>query len=211
VLVVVFSSVLDLGIDNFPAFVFTGLIAWTWFGTGVGNATSSLLDRRHLVYQPRFPTIVLPVVSVTVPLIDALMALPVLFAMLATGDDLHATLAFVPVLLLVQLVLMCGIGWICAAVTVYFRDVQQIVGVGLVLLFYLTPVFYTLERVPEKYHWLLRINPLTTLVDSYHQRVVEGRMPAARPLVIVAAGSVLLAVLGVLLFRRLGGGLGDEV
>lgn len=211
VLVLVFSSVLDLGIDNFAAFVFSGLIAWNWFSTGVANATASLLTRRNLVFQPGFPTVVLPLVAVTVPFVDMLMALPVLVLLLGVDGDLHATLAFMPVLMAIQLVLMAGIAWIASAATVYLRDVQQIVIVGLTMLFYLTPVFYPFDRVPEDYRWVLRLNPLTTLVDGYHAVVVDGELPGATSLAVLAGVSALLAGLGYLLFRRLSGGFVDEL
>ena len=73
VLVFVFSTILDLGIDNFPVFVFSGLIAWSWFAGGVQQATASLIANRHLVFQSRFPVAVLPIVAVAVPFIDVLL------------------------------------------------------------------------------------------------------------------------------------------
>ena len=86
VLVFVFSALLDLGIDNYPVFVFSGLIAFAGSPAGVQRATGSLIAQRHLVFQPGFPVGVLPLVAVAVPLIDVLIALPVLVVMLiATG------------------------------------------------------------------------------------------------------------------------------
>ena len=164
VLVFVFSKVANLGIENYAAFLFSGLIAWSWFSGGVGTGTSSLLEHRNLAFQPGFPVVVLPPVAVTVALADLLVALPVLIAMVAGIGELHWTAAFLPVLLAVQLVLMCGIVWLTAAATVYLRDVRNVVGVALLLLFYLSPVFYNLSRVPDRYQWLLKLNPLTTLI-----------------------------------------------
>ena len=79
VFVFVFSTILDLGIDNFPVFVFSGLIAWGWFSSGIQQATGALIAQRHLVFQPRFPVGVLPIVAVAVPFVDVLLALPVLW------------------------------------------------------------------------------------------------------------------------------------
>ncbi|MGZ4203631.1 MAG: ABC transporter permease [Thermoleophilaceae bacterium] len=211
VLVVVFSRVIHLGVPHFVPFVFSGLIAWNWFSAGVANGTSSLLDRRHLVFQPGFPTLALPLVAVAVPLVDLLLALPVLAAMMVVDGDLHWSILFMPVLVVIQLSLMAGIAWVTAAATVYFRDVRQIVLVGVTMLFYFTPVFYDLSSLSPHYQSLLRLNPLTTIVDGYHAIVLGGRLPPAGWLAAVALLSVVLAALGLVFYRRVSAGLVDEL
>jgi lipopolysaccharide transport system permease protein len=211
VLVVAFSHVLHLGVPHYAPFVFSGLIAWNWFSSGVVNGTSSLLDRRHLVFQPRFPLIALPLVAVAVPLIDLLLALPVLVVMVVATTGLHWSILFLPVLVAIQLTLMAGIAWLTAAATVYFRDVRHIVGVGVTMLFYFTPVFYDLARLPHRYQSLLRINPITTIVDGYHSIVLGGRLPAAGWLAGATLLSVLVAVAGAAFFTRVGPGFVDEL
>ena len=211
VLVIAFSHVLNLGVPHYAPFVFSGLIAWNWFSTGLINGTSSLLDGRHLVFQPRFPMIALPLVAVSVPLIDLLLALPVLVIMVVASTGLHWTILFLPVLVAIQLTLMAGIAWLTAAATVYFRDVRHIVGVGVTMLFYFTPVFYDLARLPPHFRSLLRINPMTTIVDGYHSIVLGGRLPAAGWLAVVTLLSVMLAAAGAALFNRVSPGFVDEL
>ena len=213
VLVFVFSAVLDLGIPNFPVFVFSGLVAWAWFSSAVSAGTSSLLTQRHLVFQPGFPAYVLPVVAVAVPLVDVLVALPVLGVMVATsGEGIPPSAAFLPVLIAVQLVLCCGIAWLTAAATVHVRDVRNVVGLGLTLLFYVTPVFYDRQAsVPERYHWLLQLNPLTTLIEGWRTVLLDGRLPPAGPFALLAGVSAALALASYALFRRVQPGLVDEL
>lgn len=211
VLVVAFSRVLHLGVPHYAPFVFSGLIAWNWFSIGIANGSSALLDQRHLVFQPRFPVVSLPLVAVAVPFIDLLLALPVLVVMVVATTGLHWTILFLPVLVLIQLSLMAGVAWFTAATTVYFRDVRHIVGVGVTMLFYFTPVFYDLARLPERYRSLLRINPMTTIVDGYHSIVLGGRLPAAGWLAAVAVFSVVVAAAGLAFFNRLSPGLVDEL
>jgi lipopolysaccharide transport system permease protein len=211
VLVFIFSKVFDLGIDNYPVFVFSGLIAFGWFANGVADATSSLLSKRHLVFQPGFPTAVVPVVSVAVPFVDVLMALPVLALLLALSGDLGPqALVFLP-LLVIQLVLMCGLAWLASALTVYLRDVPNVVTVGLTLLFYMTPVFYSLARVPEQYRWVLELNPLGTLIESYRWALLDGQFPGAIQFFGSVAASFALAAIGLWAFRRLRPGFVDEL
>lgn len=211
VLVFVFSTVLDLGIDDFAPYVFSGLIAWNWFSTGVADGTSSLLRGRHLVFQPRFPTSVLPVVATVVPLVDVLVALPVLLGMLAVAGELHWSALALPALLAVQLVLMAGIVWIASAATVYLRDVPNLVLVSLTLLFYLTPVFYALPRVPERFQDVLRLNPMTPLLEGYRAALMGQPWPPAPALAGVCVAAVAAAALGFWAFRRMSPGFVDQL
>ena len=211
VLVFVFSAVLDLGIEDYALFVFTGLVVWGWFSAGIAAAASSLFTYRHLVFQGRFPTEVLPLLAIAVPFVDLLLALPVLAAMLVIEGELHASAALLPLVLVLQAVLMAGLGWAIAAVSVYLRDVPNLVGVTLLMLFYVTPVYFDVARVPEEYQGILRLNPVALLIEAYRDVLMNGRAPdldAVGPVAAVAAG---LAVAGWLVFSRLRRGFVDEL
>jgi lipopolysaccharide transport system permease protein len=203
VLVFIFGSVLDLGIENFAVFVFSGLIAWNWFSAAVGVATGSLLEHRHLLYQPRLPPAVIPIVAIIVPLVDVLMALPVLVLLLQLEAGIPLTALLIPVLVLAQLLLMAGIAWITASLSVFMRDVPNMVMVGLNVLFYLTPVFYGLKSIPERYVGLLKLNPMATIVSSYRAILLGEPLPGTFAIVYTIALSLGLTALGYLLFMRL--------
>jgi homopolymeric O-antigen transport system permease protein len=202
VLVFIFKKVVIIDVDHYPVFVFCGLIAWTWFSAGVLTAAHSLQGSRHLVFRPRFPAVVIPAVAVVVPLVDVFMAFPVLIVMLALSAGLSATILFMPVLLVIQVVLMLGVAWLIAAAAVFLRDVQSLTAVGLTILFYLTPVFYDPPQA-GRFEWVLRINPMTTLVDAYRAVLLRGEAPDALAVTALAAGSVAIALIGWFFFRRL--------
>jgi lipopolysaccharide transport system permease protein len=202
VLVFVFSRVLDLGIPDFPVYVFSGLVAWGWFASSVSGASTCLLGQRHLLFLPRFPAAVVPVVAVAVPFVDLLMALPVLFLLLVLNDGIPLEAVFIPIPIVVQLVLMCGTAWLIAPAAVHFRDIPNITIVAVTLLFYLTPVFYGLRSVPEKYTWLLKLNPMTTVIETYRALLLGQPLPGPLRLVGVTVASVLVAVLGWVVMRR---------
>ncbi len=200
VLVFIFGSVLRLGIKDFPVFVFSGLIAWTWFASGIAAATGSLIDQRHLLYQPRLPPAVLPIVAIVVPLVDVLMALPVLAVMLIFGEGIPWTAVFIPLLILAQLLLMSGVAWLVAAGSVFFRDIPNLVTVGLMIMFYLTPVFYGLHSVPAKYVGLLKLNPMATVVEFYRALLLGQPYPGVWTIFYAAAFSLILAGIGYRVF-----------
>jgi lipopolysaccharide transport system permease protein len=211
VLVLVFSSVIKLHVRHYPLFVLIGLMSWTWFSAGIGAAADSLVSRRHLVFHAGFPDLVLPVVAVVVPFIDVLLTLPILLVLAIADGGLQPATALLPVLVAIQLVLMCGLGWLAASVSVYLRDIPNMVSLGLLLLFYLTPVFYDVSRVPGRYAWAFRLNPMTTLIQGYRAALLERPVPAVGDLVGVAIAAAAVAVGGCLLFRRLQPAFVDEL
>jgi ABC-type polysaccharide/polyol phosphate export permease len=211
VLVFLFSKVLHLRIHDYPVFVFTGLIAWAWFQTAATAGAYSVVANPHFVANARFPTIALPFVAVAVPLFDVLVALPVLLALLAFEGRLGDAALLLPLLIAAQFAFTAGIALIVASANVYLRDVQNLVGVALLMLFYLTPVFYGLKNVPPQFHWLLRLNPLTAFVNADRAALFYGRLPALVD-VAIGAGAICVALAaGLALFRRLQPGFIDEL
>jgi lipopolysaccharide transport system permease protein len=151
------------------------------------------------------------VAASTVAFVDALIALPVLIGIVAISGDLAPSILFLPVLAVIQLLLVCGLAWLASAASVYLRDVAQIVIVGLLLLFYLTPVFYETARVPDNYAWVIKLNPLTPLIEGYRDVLVDGHLPPAEPIAAVTAASIAIAALGFIVFQRLRQGFVDEL
>jgi lipopolysaccharide transport system permease protein len=211
VLVFVFGSVIDLGIENYPVFVFCGLIAWSWFAAGVSAGTAAPITYRHLVHSPRFPAVVLPLVAVAVPLLDLLVALPVLGVMLAADGRLGPAALLLPVLLTLEFALIAGIALVAAALNVFVRDVANIVGVGLVLLFYVTPVFYGFKSVPERFHRLLELNPMTPLVNGMRAVLMDDALPPADDLAKLALAAAVSLTAGLWTYARLSPRFVDEL
>jgi lipopolysaccharide transport system permease protein len=210
-LIFIFGHVVGLGIPNYPVFLFTGLIAWTWFLTGVQSASWSLISYRDLVFQPNCPPVVLPAVAVTVPVFDVAVALPLLVALTLASGTFEWTVVLLVPMFAVQLALMLGIAWIVAAISVYLRDVPRLVALATMILFYLTPVFYAITRVPQKYQWVLFANPMGTLIESYRAVAMGGPFPPVGAFIAVAIGSAVLAALGLWVFRALERGFVDEL
>jgi lipopolysaccharide transport system permease protein len=199
----VFSHVLPLDIPHYTVFLFTGLLVWTWFQSSLLMATGSIVDNRDLVRKPGFPAAILPVVSITTNFIHFLLAFPMLvFFLLASSIPLTAVIFTLPILFALQFLLTLSLAFMISAFHVVFRDTQYLLGIALLLGFYLSPVFYDASIIPENYQFLYQLNPLVLLIGSYRKVLLEGEIPPATPLLALGIAAAALLLIGYDVFRR---------
>lgn len=173
-----FQLVLPVKIRNYSSFVFSGMLVWNWFQSSLTQAAGAITANRELIRRPGFPVPILPTVTVTTNLVHFLLALPIMMLFLVlSGVGLKSTIMLLPVLMTLQFILILSLGYLVAAFNVVFRDTQHILGVFLQFLFYLTPIFYSADAVPEFYRPLYHINPMVHLVEAYRAILIEGIQP----------------------------------
>jgi ABC-type polysaccharide/polyol phosphate export permease len=197
VLVLVFQFIVPLNITAYPLFVFSGLLPWTWFSTSLLAATGVFIENRDLLRRPGFDPALLVVATTISNLVMYLAALPVLFLLLAYyGRPPRAAIALFPLLVLVQASLTIGLGLVGATLNVFYRDVCYVVSIVLLLVFYLTPVFYQLPANAPGLDLLFALNPLATLVTAYRGVLVDGTFPPWPSVAAAAAMGAAALVLG---------------
>ena len=185
VLTFLFRKVIPLNIDNYPAFVFSALLPWTWFNTCLNSSGTLFISNRDLIRRPNFTPAILIIVNALTNLINYLMAMPILFVIMAlSGKAVTLALLSLPVLILIQGVLIVGLGLFITTLNVFYRDIQQIMSVALMLLFYITPVFYQSQAVSEKYRIIYKLNPIAVLIQSYRSIFFYGAVPEWRLLLL---------------------------
>ena len=222
VYVLVFSVYLRVPMEGYAVFLFSGLLPWLWFSSSLGHAAGVIVGSGALVKRILFPAEVLPLVSVLSNLINMLLSLPLLFVfLLAFGIRPGPVLAFLPLLLLLQLVLTAGLALALAALNVYLRDVEQILSNGLVLLFFLSPILYPVSTVPvrlpvgDSFVLPLRplyfLNPVAGLVQSYQNIFFFGSQPHWIHLGMVTVAAAIALWGGWHVFDRLRDSLAEEV
>src|SRR5215813_7798479 len=200
----VFSVYMRQQIRFYTYFVFIGLLPWLWFSTSVGTGASAISDRRDLLTKVRFPAQVLPTTVVATNLVNYLLSLPLMVALggfVGVWPNVHA-LAF-PLVLFAQLVFTLAVTFIVSALNVRFRDLQHIVLNILTLWFFVTPVLYVPNAVPEVARRLyLILNPMAVIINSYHGIFYEHRWPHWRGLAFVTLASLLLLAISALVFEQ---------
>jgi lipopolysaccharide transport system permease protein len=211
VLTIVFTKILPLRIPNYSVFLFAGLIAWMWFASGVASATTSAIERRDLLLRPNVPRAAVPVVSVLTDGLDYVAALPVLAVFLVLEGGIPVTALALPVVVAVELLLILGLGYALCAANVFLRDVRLVVDVAVLLGFYLTPVFYEADSVPEGYQFLFELNPMARLIAAYRDVLVEGTLPAPGPFLGLFAASTAIFFAGYGIYRAASATFVDEL
>jgi len=203
----IFGAVLRLGMPNYTSFLFIGLLAWSWFQLSLFEAANAITGGRQLIKQPGFPAPVLPAIPLVTHLIHFLLALPILLLFLALAGELEFRITALPILMLplvigLQFVLTLGLSFLVATFQVHFRDTQHVLGVLLLLLFYLSPVFYDARAIPERYWQLYRLNPLVHLIEAYRDILLRGVLPSPGSLLGLGVLACGLLWLGYTVFMR---------
>jgi len=202
VMTVVFTRVVPLEIEDYPAFLLVGLLAWQWFAGGMQAATRAIQSGRDLLHRPGFAAELLPPVALASQGLVFLLALPVaLVVVVASTGRLPVTALAVPFVAAVQALVLAGPAWLLATAQVRSRDVAQLVSVAMVPLFYATPVLYSSDHVPDTLRAVTNLNPMAHLLEAYRDALVGGRWPSPVLLVLAALG-VAGAVAGRAVCRR---------
>jgi len=200
------------GFKPYFVFLFCGLLPWTWFNSSLLEASGVLIAGGNLIKKVLFPAEVLPVVTVLTNLMHFVLGLPILFLFLLATGHVHLSFLLLPVPIVVQLVLTLGLALFVSALTVHFRDIQNILGHILQLCFFATPIIYPLVDVTNpRLKLILRCNPMTQVVVAYQGLLFHGELVNVRGLAIAGVVAVGLFALGAFLFERLRDTLAEEV
>jgi len=199
----VFSIYMRIQMDNYSAFMFTGLLPWIWVSTSLLDSTTSIVSGGSLVTKVVFPLQVLPTVKVLAALVNYLLSLPILFIFLSIMG-LYPTWTFFYFLLVaaIAIPLVWGMGLIFCTINVFYRDVQHILGNLLTLWFFVTPILYPISRVPERFVPLVKLNPMARLMMAFQDIFFFRRPPNWIDLAILLVLGLILSVVGIILFDR---------
>ena len=191
-------------IPNYTVFVCCGLIPWTFFSTAISRTSFVMVENGNIIKKVYFPREILPISIVTSELVNFFISTIIILAfVLAYGMGFTWYIVFYPLILIVQYVLLIGISLLVSSLTVYFRDLQHFIGILLQLLFYATPIVYGMDIIPVSFQWILKLNPMSYIIDGYRSIFYYQRMPDLVGLGIVFAISIVLCIVGYFIFNKL--------
>lgn len=209
---IVFSQIMRFDIDNYVIYLITGVLPWTFFTSSINMGMTSILYNANIIKKVYFPRSILPISSVSSCLVNFLIScIVILVFVLFSGIGITVNILFLPLIAIVQYFLCLGIVFILSAVEVFVRDLEHIVGFVLSMAFYVTPILYKAEQVPERLRFILKLNPMAYIIDTYRDIFYYGTVPNIGSLVVVLVFSILLVFLGYNIFNKLQKGFAEEV
>lgn len=209
---IVFPFILKSGPEHYTTFIVIAILPWNWFTTVISQGTFCIVGNADIIKKVYFPREILPLSSATSGLVNYIISVPIiLIFLLVSGIGFSWNILWLPLIALTQYLLTIGIILITSAINVYIRDAEYIINFFITMLFYATPVLYVTTLFPEKYRWILYLNPMTTIINSYRDIFYYQRIPDMQFLLPVLLSSLLLVLLGMIVFRKLKRGFAEEV
>jgi len=228
VFTVVFTVLWPQEVYKFPVFILAGLLPWNFFTSSVMGAITSITGNAHLIKKVYFPREILPASVVLSNLVNFCLALVALFVVvLLFRVQITVWIVLLPLVIAVQAVFTLGVAFFLATINVFYRDTEVIMDVIIMALFFMTPVFYPIERLPQSFmiagmdvpvqRLMYILNPMASLIASYRS-ILYGSYnggppgpPAPDFFLRTTVTAVLICMLGYLFFARRSHQFGEEV
>jgi len=202
----IFGKVAGIPSDNtpYPIFVYTGLLLWNVFSSSLSSASSSLVNSAMIIQKVYVPKVIIPAATIIVSLVDFFFAFLVLAGIMVYYGFVpkFAGLFFLPLVLSITVVVSLGLGWFLSAFNVKYRDVRYILPFFIQLLIFVTPVIYPASIVPAAYRWILALNPMTGVIETFKAAFL-GTNPVDWATLGISAGmSIVFLIFGLWYFLK---------
>lgn len=208
----VFTYIFPSSIENYYIYLMTGIIPWNFFTEALGQGAGSIVANADMTKKIYFPREILTIASVTAKFVNMALAFLVVFVFLLFSPvKLSVHILFMPVVMLAEYLIALGFTLFFSAVTVYLRDMEYIVNVLLMAWIWATPIMYTLDDLDLKVARLLLLNPMSSVIVSYHNLLYAHRLPTALTVAGILGIGVLLVIIGEAVFVHLEGNFAEEL
>jgi len=191
------------GTTPYPVLVVAGVVPMQYFASAVTSSSTSLVSNLPLVTKVYFPRVLLPLAAVIVPLVDLIVALPVMITVMAIYGAWPngAAGALAPVFIALAFVTALGIGFLLATINVRWRDVPYMIPVFLQILPLVSGVMYAMNQIPAKWQWLFSVNPMSSIIAGWRWAMLGETAPNWGQTAVSVTVSVVLFLCGLAVFR----------
>ena len=201
---IAFRSILRIRSEGFVFYLMLGLLAWTFFASAAAMSTGSIVDNGGLLKSVRFPRAILPIATVLFTLAQYLLTVLVFLPLMLIVYRIRpaAPMLLFPVIVALQALFTIGVALILATSTAFFRDVRHLVEVALMVLFWTTPIVYTIHDVSGRLPQLILLSPLSSFVTAYHNIFYDRQWPSLEIWAIAITYTALALTVGLSLIVR---------
>ncbi|HEV3459045.1 MAG TPA: ABC transporter permease [Thermoanaerobaculia bacterium] len=199
----VFSELFRFRMAHYPVYALAGILFWNFFSQSIVASMNSLRGNATLLQKLPVPKAVFPLATVISGVVNLLFALvPTLAIVWIFERTLSLALLFLPVSILLAALFTLGAGLLLSPLAVFFSDVVELVGVLLTVLMYLTPIFYPMDILPAKVRWVVRFNPVRSILEVFRDPIQNGKVPPLAHLAVCVGIAAVALVIGGIAFRR---------
>ncbi|MDO5848649.1 MAG: ABC transporter permease [Methanobrevibacter sp.] len=203
VLTIVFSFIFGKTIKNFPVYLLCGKLLFDFFAAGTNGAMNSIKGNAAIIKKIYVPKYMFSVGIICSEFVNFLISLVVLVAvMIVTKAPFYWSLIYAPIPIFFLVILIFGVGLILATATTFFTDIKYLYGVLVMLLAYMTPIFYPISIIPKQFIFFFKLNPLYAAVTSFRDIVLNGTFPGTGTLLYLIASSIVSLIIGIYVFRK---------
>jgi len=189
--------------EPYAIFSYAGLLAWNFFSVAVTNSSNSLIGSTNLITKVYFPRLLVPTAAVGAAVVDIAIASLMLFAIMPFyGVRFHASLIMLIPLTALTALTASAFGIWTSALNVKYRDIRYALPFAIQIMMFLTPVIYPVNLLPDRWRWVLRVNPLSGIIDGFRDAIF-GRAFHWTGLASSAAVTLLLLIVSIWIFRRM--------
>ena len=186
---IIFSLILKNKQEHYAVFLCAGIIPWTFFSVAINKSAFTIIENGNIIKKVYFPREIIPISVVFAETINFLISTIIILGFVIIGGiGITKYLLLYPIILIAQYLVIISISFVVSSVCVYFRDLQHFIGIILQLLFYATPIIYSQDNIPSEYQWILKINPMTYIINAYRDIFYYQKAFEILPLIILFIG-----------------------
>ncbi|MDC7859340.1 ABC transporter permease [Pantoea ananatis] len=200
----IFKLVMRVQIPNYTIFLITGLFPWQWFAGSTSNSLFSFIANAQIIKKTVFPRSVIPFSNVLMEFLHFICTIPVIIVFLFIYDmrPAFSWIWGIPLIGLGQMILTYGLALILSTLNLFFRDLERFISLGIMLMFYCTPILYSVDLIPQEYRWIIDSNPLSLMILSWRDLFMNGAIDL-KNIFYLYIYSFITLLIGVWVFNKL--------
>ncbi len=209
---IIFSLILKNKQEHYAVFLCAGIIPWTFFSVAINKSAFTIIENGNIIKKVYFPREIIPISVVFAETINFLISTIIILGFVIIGGiGITKYLLLYPIILIAQYLVIISISFVVSSVCVYFRDLQHFIGIILQLLFYATPIVYSQDSIPSEYQWILKVNPMTYIINAYRDIFYYQKSAEVIPIIILIFIGIVACFVGYKIFNKLQRGFAEQL
>lgn len=199
----VFPFILKNNVDNYTIFLIVALMPWNFFNMTILQSAASIVANGGIIKKVYFPREILPISTATSNLLNFLITGIIVFAaLLISGIGIGTSVLVLPLIIIIQYILQLGLAFIFSSITVYVRDVEYLLNVFMMLMFYLCPIVYSADMIPARFLPIFKLNPMFHIISYYRTILYDKQIPNMPHVFILLIACLSILIIGYLIFQK---------